>query len=103
MSITQDVIRRPLIAALVTAALLALATSAHAADTEVPEAPAAKTTETSYSTLQQAIEDRTVKAATLHPREGVAELELSDGRNVKVEYPPTARLVTLEPGRSVDK
>ena len=80
-------IRRPLIASLLTAALLAAAPSAQAADTAVPEAPA-KSSEASYSTLQQAIEDRTVKAATLHPLRGLAELQLTDGRNVKVEYPP---------------
>jgi cell division protease FtsH len=76
------------IAPLLAAALSGAAPAAQAADTQMPAAPA-KTTESSYSTLQQAIEDRTVKAATLHPREGVAELELSDGRNLKVEYPPT--------------
>ncbi|HEX5620067.1 MAG TPA: ATP-dependent metallopeptidase FtsH/Yme1/Tma family protein [Solirubrobacteraceae bacterium] len=79
-------IRRPLIASLVTAALLALATSAHAADTQVPEG---KTVESSYSTLQQAIEAHTIQTAKLHPREGVAEVELTDGRKLKVEYPPT--------------
>ena len=40
VSITLEVIRRPLIASLVTAALLAAAPSAQAADTAVPQAPA---------------------------------------------------------------
>jgi cell division protease FtsH len=86
VSITQGVIRRLLIAPFLAAALLGAAPAAQAADTKAPEA---KTVDSSYSTLQQAIEDRTVKIATLHPREGVAEVELRDGSAVKVEYPPT--------------
>jgi cell division protease FtsH len=89
VSITLEVIRRRLIAPFLAAALLGTVPAAQAADTEVPVAPAKKTAESSYSTLQQAIEDRTVKTATLHPSEGVAEIELSDGRKVEVEYPPT--------------
>jgi cell division protease FtsH len=88
VSITRGVIRRPLITSLVIAALLGAVPAAQAADTSVPET-ARKTAESTYSTLQQAIDDRSVKAATLHPRQGVAEVQLSDGRNIKVEYPPT--------------
>jgi cell division protease FtsH len=96
VSITLKVIRRLLITPFLAAALLGAAPAAQAADTEVPEAPAKKTAESSYSTLQQAIEDRTVEAATLHPREGVAEIQLTDGRNVKVEYPPTDETLAEE-------
>ncbi|HET8757325.1 MAG TPA: AAA family ATPase, partial [Solirubrobacteraceae bacterium] len=86
MSITQGVIRRLLIAPVLAAALLGAAPAAQAADTLLP---AAKGAESDYSTLQQAIEDRTVTAATLHPREGVAEIELTGRRKFEVEYPPT--------------
>jgi cell division protease FtsH len=86
VSITQGVIRRLLIAPVLAAALLGAAPAAQAADALLP---AAKGAESDYSTLQQAIEDRTVTAATLHPREGVAEIELTGGRKFEVEYPPT--------------
>jgi cell division protease FtsH len=88
VSITLEVIRRPLITSLVIVALLAAAPSAQAADSAVP-APPEKTAEFGYSALQDAIADRTVKAATLQPLRGVAKIQLSDGRNVKVQYPPT--------------
>jgi cell division protease FtsH len=81
VSITTYVI--VLVLALIAFAIAAPA--AQAAETAVPT----KADEYSYSALQEAIRDRDVKRATLHPADGKADIWLADGREVSVEYPPT--------------